>query len=91
MVQFKRDMDLVIPTTAVQILPLTCPRPKSAGMSDLNEGHRAIFEIRLKNGKGREFALSLKPLFAARPPLDGSFPITSSALISSTWLMGLRP
>jgi cold shock protein len=62
----------------------------SAGMSDLKEGQRVIFEIQRHERTGNESAASLKPLvYATTPHLDGSFATTNpfdviSAFISST-------
>jgi CspA family cold shock protein len=70
---------------------------QSAGMSDLKEGWRVIFEIQRDERTGKASAVSLKPLvFATTPPLEGRFPTTNpfdiiSAFISSTLLTRLRP
>jgi cold shock protein len=69
----------------------------SGGMSDLNEGHRVIFEIEQDERTGRASAVSLKPfVFATTRQLDGSFAIANPfdvifALISSTMSPHLRP
>src|ERR1700678_1019775 len=63
---------------------------ESAGMSDLKEGQRIIFEIQRDERIGNASAVSLKPLvFATTPHLDGSFATANpfdiiSAFISST-------
>jgi cold shock protein len=63
---------------------------ESAGMSDLKEGQRVIFEIQRDERTGNASAVSLKPLvFATTPPLVGSFATANpfdiiSAFISST-------
>jgi cold shock protein len=47
---------------------------ESAGMSDLKEGQRVIFEIQWDERTGNASAVSLKPLvFATTPPLAGRF------------------
>ena len=62
----------------------------SAGMSDLKEGQRVIFEIQRHERTGNVSAVSLKPLvYAMTPHLDGRFATTNpfdiiSAFISST-------
>src|SRR5271155_4091783 len=62
----------------------------SAGMSDLKEGQRVIFEIQRDERTGDATAVSLKPLvYAMTPHLDGRFTTTNpfdiiSAFISST-------
>jgi CspA family cold shock protein len=46
----------------------------SAGMSDLKQGHRVIFEIQRHERTGNASAVSLKPLvYAMTPHLDGRF------------------
>jgi CspA family cold shock protein len=63
---------------------------ESAGMSDLKEGQRVIFEIQRDERTGSASAVSLKPLvFATTPHLEGSFATANpfdiiSAFISST-------
>jgi CspA family cold shock protein len=63
---------------------------ESAGMSDLKEGQRVIFEIQRDARTGNASAVSLKSLvFATAPRLDGSFATANpfdiiSAFISST-------
>jgi CspA family cold shock protein len=70
---------------------------ESAGMSDLKQGQRVIFEIKRDERSGKASAVSLKPLvFATTPPLEGRFATTNpfdiiSAFISSTLLTRLRP
>jgi cold shock protein len=62
----------------------------SAGMSDLKEGQRVIFEVQRHECMSDASAVSLKPLvFATTPRLDGSFATTNPfdvifAFISST-------
>ena len=62
----------------------------SAGVSDLNEGQRVIFEVEQDERTGNASAVSLKPLvFAMTPQPDGSFATANPfdvifALISST-------
>ena len=62
----------------------------SAGMSDLKEGQRVVFEIQQHQRTGNASAVSLKPLVYATPPhFDGRFSTTNpfdiiSAFISST-------
>ena len=63
---------------------------ESAGMSDLKEGQKVIFEIQRDERTGNASAVSLKPLvFATTPHLEGSFATANpfdiiSAFISST-------
>ena len=63
---------------------------ESAGMSDLKEGQKVIFEIQRDERTGKASAVSLKPLvFATTPHLNGSFTTANpfdiiSAFISST-------
>jgi CspA family cold shock protein len=63
---------------------------RSAGMSDLKEGQRVIFEVQRHECMSDASAVSLKPLvFATTPRLDGSFATTNPfdvifAFISST-------
>ena len=63
---------------------------ESAGMSDLKEGQRVIFEIQRDERTDNASAVSLKPLVLATPPhLDGNSAAANpfdiiSALISST-------
>ena len=63
---------------------------ESAGMSNLKEGQRVIFEIQRDERTGIASAVTLKPLvFATTPHLDGSFATANpldiiSAFISST-------
>jgi CspA family cold shock protein len=69
---------------------------ETAGMSDLKEGRRVIFEIQRDERTGNASAVSLKPLvFAATPPLQGRFAPRNpfdiiSAFISSTLSTRLR-
>jgi cold shock protein len=62
----------------------------SAGMSDLKEGQRVIFESQRHERSGNASAVSLKPLvYATTLHLDGCFATTNpfdiiSAFISST-------
>lgn len=62
----------------------------SAGMSDLKEGQRVIFEIQRDERTGNASAVSMKPLlYATIPHLDARFATTNpfdiiSAFISST-------
>ena len=61
-----------------------------AGMNDLKEGQKVIFEIQRDERTGNASAVSLKAaVFAATPYLDGRFATTNpfdiiSAFISST-------
>jgi cold shock protein len=61
-----------------------------AGMNDLKEGQRVIFEIQRDERTGNASAVSLKAVvFATTPHLDGRFATTNpfdiiSAFISST-------
>ena len=63
---------------------------ESAGMSDLKEGQRIVFEIQRDERTGNASAVSLKPLVFATPPhLDGNSATANpfdiiSAFISST-------
>jgi cold shock protein len=63
---------------------------ESAGMSDLKEGQRVIFETQRDERTGNAPAVSLKPLvFVTTPPLAGRFAPRNpfdiiSAFISST-------
>ena len=63
---------------------------ESAGMSDLREGQRVIFEIQRDERTGNASAVSLKPLVFATPAhLDGNSATANpfdiiSAFISST-------
>ena len=72
--------NIVVHMSAVQI----------AGMNDLKEGQRVIFEIQRHQRTGNASAVSLKPLVYATPPhLDVRFSTTNpfdiiSAFISST-------
>ena len=72
--------NIFVPMSAVQ----------NAGMSDLKEGQRVIFEIQRDERTGNASAVSLKPLlFPTTPYLDGRFATTNpfdiiSAFISST-------
>ena len=67
-----------------------------AGMTDLKEGQRVIFEIQQDERTGTASAVSLKPfVLASTPHLDDSFATTDpfdviSAFISSTMLPRLR-
>jgi CspA family cold shock protein len=69
---------------------------ESAGMSDLKEGRRVIFEIQRDERTGNASAVSLKPfVFETTPRLDDGFATTNpfdiiSAFISSTWSTRLR-
>jgi cold shock protein len=69
---------------------------ESAGMSDLKEGRRVIFEIQRDERTGNASAVSLKPfVFETTPRLDDRFATTNpfdiiSAFISSTWSTRLR-
>jgi cold shock protein len=69
----------------------------SAGMTDLEEGQRVIFDIQQDERTGNPSAVSLNPfVFATTPHLDGSFATTNpfdviSAFISSTMSPRLRP
>jgi CspA family cold shock protein len=62
---------------------------ESAGMSDLKEGRRVIFESHRDERTGDACAVSLKPfVFETTPPLDDRYAITNpfdiiSAFISS--------
>jgi cold shock protein len=62
----------------------------SAGMSDLKEGQRVIFESQRNERTGNASAVSLKPLvYATTPHLNGRFATTNPfdiiyAFISST-------
>ena len=68
-----------------------------AGMNDLKEGQRVIFEIQRDERTGNASAASLKPLvLTTTPHLDGRFATTNSfdiisAFISSTISPRLRP
>jgi cold shock protein len=70
---------------------------ESAGMSDLKEGERVIFEIQGDERTGKASAVSLKPLvFATTPHLNGSFATANpfdiiSAFLSSAMSPLLRP
>jgi CspA family cold shock protein len=69
---------------------------ENAGMSDLKEGQKVIFEIHRDERTGNASAASLKPfVFATTPHLDGRFATTNpfdiiSAFISSTMTPRLR-
>ena len=69
---------------------------ESAGMSDLKEGQRVIFEIQRDARTGNESAVSLKSLaLATAAPLEDRVPVTNpfdiiSAFISSTMSPRLR-
>jgi CspA family cold shock protein len=80
--------NIFVPMSAVQ----------HAGMSDLKEGQRVVFEIQWDR-TGKAFAVSLAPEFrlsVTPPPLDGRFTTTNSfdiisASISSALRTRLRP
>jgi cold shock protein len=59
----------------------------SAGMSDLKEGQRVIFEIQRDERTGKASAVSLKPLvFATTSHLYGSFATANPFDISSAFI-----
>ena len=83
-------MGSFIPTTAVRNIFVHMSAVEIAGMSDLKEGQRVIFEIQRDERTGNASAVSLKSVvFATTPYLDGRFATTNpfdiiSAFISST-------
>jgi cold shock protein len=78
-----------IPTTAGRNLFVHMSAVEIAGMNDLKEGQRVIFEIQWDERTGNASAVSLKAVvFAMTPYLDGRFATTNpfdiiSAFISS--------
>jgi cold shock protein len=60
---------------------------KSAGMSDLKEGQRVIFEIQRHERTGDASAVSLKPLvYATTPSLEDRFATTNPFDIISDFI-----
>ena len=60
-----------------------------AGMNDLKEGQRVIFEIQLDERTGNASAVSLKAVvFATTPYLDGRFATTNPFDIISAFNVG---
>jgi cold shock CspA family protein len=60
---------------------------KSAGMSDLKESQKVIFEIQRHESTANAFAVSLKPLvYATTPSLEDRFATANSSNITSAFM-----